>query len=230
MTETTQVATPNVETAPKPAEVPVPAGHAKFSFHFRTEKIRNEKNEVIGEGKKHPEVEAILPVPSDEELINFIAEGGKEKEFLKEVVYDAIKLAARVQINTFREENPDIVVTPNIFDLKKLTFTAIANMDKRDRAAEIPEEVRASFYEDYKSVLVALGTAPEKVNKHIVLFKSEFRTCRYDKPALNVLKDRLNLYAAKTENMEDNADVFGMLMGKIEKYLKAEEKNLVAAL
>lgn len=214
----------------KKPEVQAPPGHFAASFHFRTEKIRNEKGEEIGVGKKLPDVNGIFPEPTDEDLINFIANGGKEKDFLRDVIREAIKDAARAQINAFREENPDTAVTPNVFDLSKLTFSSIASMDARDRAKEIPEEVYNSFYEDYKAVLVALGTPAEKVNKHIVLFKSQFRTCRYDKPALGVLKERLNMYAAKTENMDDNAEVYGVLTAKIDKYLKADEKNLVAAL
>lgn len=216
------------QAAAKPAPIPVPAGHFGANFHFRTEKIRNEKQEVIGEGKKNPDVSVHLPEPSDEDLINYIATGGKEKDFLKNVVREAIKAAARVQINTFREENPEAIVTPSVLDLSKLTFAHVATLDAP--APEIAEEVWTSFYDDYKAVLVALGTAPERIQKHIVLFKSQFRTCRYDKPALGVLNDRLNLWAAKTENMDDNAECFKVLHDKLEKYMKAEEKNLVAAL
>lgn len=210
--------------------MPVAPGHLEFNFHFRTEKIRNEKDEVIGTGKKHPDVKVALPVPTQEDLINFIAAGGKESEFLMEVVNDAIKLAARGQINDYRENNPEAVITPDIFDLSKLTFTAIANMDKRDRAVEIPEEVWNSYYEDYRAVMAALGQPAERVSKHIILFKNQFRSARYDKPALGVMKDRLNMYAAKTENMEDNAECFQLLMNRLEKYLKADERKLVEAL
>lgn len=212
-------------------KVQIPEGHKEFVFHFRKEKIRDSEGQVIGEGKKHPEVKAVLPVPSTEDVINFIATGGKEAEMLMEVIYDAIKLAARGQINDYRESNPDATITPDVLDLSKLTFSAIAAMDKQSRGGvEIPEEVWASFYEDYKTVLVGLGKEVQRVDKHIVLFKSQFRTCKYDKAALGVLKDNLQLYAAKTENMEDNADCYEFLIAKLEKYLNAEEKNLVGAL
>lgn len=214
----------------KPAEPPVPPGHVAMNFHFRTEKIRNEKGEEIGTGKKHPDVKMILPIPSDEQIIDFIVANGKEAAFLREVIADSIKLAARGQINEYREANPDGVVTPAIFDLTKLTFSAVAAMEKADRATDIPEEVFNSMFEDYKQVLSGLGTPPERIAKHIVLFKNQFRVARYDKPALNILKDRLNLYAAKTENMEDNKEVFELLVNKIDKYLKADEKKLVEAL
>jgi hypothetical protein len=221
---------PTTEVTTQEQRPELPPNHVEMKFHFRTEKIRNEKNEVIGEGKKHPEVKAVLPIPSKEELIDFIAAGGKEYEFLQEAVQDQIKLAARAMINDFRDNNPDKEVTPDVFDLSKLTFTAIANMDKRDRAPEIPEEVWNAFFEDYKAVLTQLGQAPERVQKHVVLFKSQFRTARYDKPALSILKDRLNMWASKTENMEDHEDCFNVLNNKLDKYLKADEKNLVEAL
>lgn len=212
-------------------EPPVPAGHKRFPFHFRTEKIRNEVNEVIGEGKKHPTIFADLPVPTDQDLIEYIAANGKEAQFLREVVYEAIATAARDQINEWRLDNKDTTPTAGILDLPKLTFTAIANTPPKDRAApEIPEEVWNSFYEDYKKVIVDTGKEPVRVQKHIVLFKAQFRTCKFDKPALSVLRDMLNLWAAKTENMEDNKEAYEVLSNKVDKYLKAEEKNLVNAL
>lgn len=220
-----------VSTQDTPAvEVPVPAGHRKFTFHFRTEKLRDEKGEVIGEGKKLPNVEAILPVPTESELIDFLATPGKERDYLLEVVSDAIGIAARGQINTFREEHPNDAVTPDILDLSKLTFSSIASTDKRDRAVEIPEEVMNTFFADYKSVMTALGIEDVRIAKHIALFKNQFKAARYDKPSLNMLKDRLSMYAAKTENMDDNEQVYGMLTGKLDKYLAADEKKLIEAL
>ncbi len=209
----------------------IPAGSKDFSFNFRTEKIRDEKGEVIGEGRKIPEFHAILAVPTDSDLLDYIASNGKEAEFLRDVVYEAIKTAARGQINDFREANADAPLTADILDLSKLTFAAIAAMPKESRAApEIPEEVWNSFFEDYKQVLVSTGKEPARAAKHVILFKSHFRTCKFDKPALTVLRDALNLWAAKTENMEDNKDVFEFLTNKVNKYLNAEEKNLVGAL
>ncbi len=214
----------------KPQEAPVPAGHVRMNFHFRTEKIKGEDGTVLGTGKKHPDVKIDLPVPSDAELVDYIAANGKEAAFIRELVADAVKMAARGQINEFREENKDTPVTPNIFDLPKLTFSSVAQMEKADRAADIATEVYDAFFEDYKQVLTALNTPPERIAKHVVIFKNQFRQARYDKPALNVLKDRLNMYAAKTENMEDNKEVWDVLMNRLEKYLKADEKKLIEAL
>lgn len=207
------------------------ANTKEFVFHFRTEKVRDENGNVIGEGKKLPEFKAILVTPTDEEIINMIAANGKEADYLREVINGAIYSAARGQINDYRESNPDKDITADALDLSKLTFSAIANTPKESRAApEIPEEVYNSFYEDYRKVLVASGKELNRVNKHIVLFKAQFRTVRFDKPALTVLQDNLNLWAAKTEEMEDNKEVFEMLTNKLTKYLNAEEKNVAAAL
>lgn len=213
------------------AATPIPAGSKEFLYHFRTEKVRDENGNILGEGKKLPEFKVILPVPTTEDILNFIAANGKEAQFLQDVIYEAIKNAGRGQINEYRENNPDKPVTADVLDFSKLTFTAIANTEPKDRAApEIPEEVWTTMFEDYKKVLVATGKEAARVAKHIVLFKAHFRTCKFDKPALSVLRDSLNLWAAKTENMEDNKEVFEFLMNRVEKYLKADEKNLVAAL
>lgn len=209
----------------------IPEGTKEFTFTFRTEKIRDEQGNEIGEGPKTPPVKVILPFPSDEDMINFLGSQGKEAEYIRDIVYEAIKAQGRGQINEFVKENPDKPVTADILDLSKLTFSAIANTPRESRAKpEIPEEVFNTFYEQYKTDMLAAGKEVNRVQKHIALFKTQFRTCKFDKPALQILKDNLNLWAAKTEAMADNVDVFEFLTTKVDRFLKAEEKNLVAAL
>lgn len=221
----------NTEVTTQEVKPTVLEGSATFSFNFRTEKIRNEQGEVIAEGKKVPPVSVILPVPSNIDLINMLGAGGLEARYLSEVVYEAIKAAGRGQINEFIEANPDKPVTADVLDLSKLTFSAIANTPKESRAKpEIPEEVKNTFYEDYKAVIVASGKELKRALNHIIHFKSEFRALKYDRPSLNALRDNLNVWAAKTENMNDNTEVFEFLMTKVDKYLAAEPKNLVASL
>ena len=221
----------NDTTTVDAAATAVPVGSKEFVYTFRTEPVRNEKGETIGESPKTPAVKVILPVPTSAELIDFIAAQGKEAEFLMDVIYDAIKAQGRGQINDFAKENPDKPVTADVLDLSKLTFSAIANTPRESRAKpEIAEEVYNTFYETYKTEMVEAGKEINRVQKHIVLFKARFRTCKFDKPALQVLKDNLNFWAAKTNNMEDNKEVFDVLYTQVTKFLAAEEKNLVAAL
>ena len=218
--------------------VTVPAGHESMNFSFRKEKVRDSEGKDIGETKKIPSFQVPVPVPSDEDVINWLAEGAsapdaekpKEYKLLREMISDLIKNAGRLQLNSFREENPDAVVTPTALDFSKMTFTAIASTERRERAPEIAEEVFNSMYEDYKATMLALNVPAEKINKHVVLFKNQFRAARYDKAALKFMQERLNMYAAKTENMEENADVYALLQGKLEKYINADEKNLINAL
>ncbi len=219
------------EVAEAPAQT-LPEGSKEVNYTFRTEKVRNEAGEVIGDGTKRPSFKAILPVPTREQLVDFIAAGGKEAEFIDDVIYEAIKNAGRAQINEFLENAPkDAQVTADVLDLSKLTFTAIANTAPESRAKpEIPEEVYNTFFEDYKHVQTEQGKEPTRIQKHIALFKAQFKTCKTDKPALEFLRDNLNLWAAKTTAMEDNKDVFELLMGKVNKYLNADEKNLLGAL
>lgn len=214
-------------------EVVAPEGTKAFTFNFRTEKLRNEKGEVIGEGKKHPDVKAFLPVPSVTDVVNFLAEGGKAAELVMDSVIDVIYKAARGQINDYRESNPDKQVTPDIFDLSKLEFHYIANQPKSERGGvDISDEAWTAFFEAYKPVIMATGKSEDRVMKHVALFKNQFRTIKNDKPALALLKDQLTLWAANAgeEAMAEHADAYNVLITKADKYLKQEEKNVIDAL
>lgn len=125
---------------------------ASFNFHFRTDRCGVGK--VIGTGRKHPTVEAVLPIPTYGHLIEQLQAGGKEAEVILDAVKAMIDAAAREQINGWRESNgleKDFNVTA--FDLGKLTLTAIAQEADRASAA-INDEDWTAFLNDYTHVMV----------------------------------------------------------------------------
>lgn len=209
------------------------ATSASFSFHFRTDKIRDDDGKVIGTGRKHPSIEAVLPIPTYNNLIEQLQAGGKEAEMILDSVQAMIDAAARQQINDWRETNgldKDFPVTS--FDLGKLTLTAIANTPKADRAsAAISDEDWTGFLDDYTNVMVqVVGYDAKKVKLHVTHLKVQLRRVKNDKASIGKLLEFLNIWAAKTEALDDHVDCYKDLIKRANKYLKAEEKDLSSAL
>jgi hypothetical protein len=219
-----------------PAAVATPVGAAtskEFSFFFRTDKIRDDENKVIGTGRKHPDVKAVLPVPTYGQLIEFLQQGGKEAELLLEAATNEIDKAARAQINDWRENNGlDKDFTATAFDLNKLSLTAIANTPRGERAgAAISDEDWTAFLEDYQHVMVhVVGYEEKKVKLAMMHFKVQLRRIKNDKAAVQKLLDLLNVWASKTESLEDHMACYEDLTKRAAKYLKAEDKNVFDAL
>ncbi len=215
---------------------PTPIGSAtskEFSFFFRTDKIRDDEGKVIGTGRKHPDVKGVLPIPTYAQLIADLQAGGKEAEMILEGVINEIDRAARQQINDWRENNPpEANFTATAFDLSKLTLTAIANTPRGERAgAAISDEDWTAFLDDYAHVMVhVVGYEEKKVKLAMMHFKVQLRRIKNDKAAVQKLLDLLNVWASKTESLEDHMACYEDLTKRAAKYLKAEEKNVSDAL
>lgn len=214
----------------------VPVGEATsqaFNFFFKTDKIRDDEGKVIGNGRKHPDVKAVLPVPTFADLIKMLQDKGKEAQLILESAVDTIYNQARVQINDWREANGlDKDFTATNFDLSKLSLSAIASMPRGERgAAAISDEDWTAFLDDYHQVMVKeVGYDEKKVKLAILHFKVQLRRIKNDKPAVQKLLDLLNVWASKTSAMEDHVACYEDLTKRAKKYLAAEEKDVAAAL
>jgi hypothetical protein len=151
-------------------------------------------------------------------------------EAANNIVFDA----AKAQIADWRENNPaEANFTPTNFNLAELSFSAIANKPKSERGGPtISDEDWTAFLEDYAGVMTspAVGYDAKKVKLHVDHFKVQLRRIKNDKASVQKLLDLLNVWASKTESMEDHETAYESLKGKAEKYLKAEEKNVFDAL
>lgn len=219
------------------SEPPVPAAPNGFvtmekqSFHFKTEKLRDDKGTVIGEGKKIPKADLFLPIPKTERLIE-ILQGGeeykKERELLMSAVKDVIYGVARGQINDFRESNKDKVVTAEALNYDKLDWTAIANTPAAQRGTSVPsDEDMQVFFNSYLEVMPQATNKPkEKIENHIVLFKTGFKKQRGQKDFLEVFRNALGVYvtAVNEETLEENQEVVEYFSNRLERMLSAEEK------
>jgi len=205
----------------------------KSVFHFKTEKLRDEKGAVIGAGKKHPSVDIDLPVPSIprlQEFLNDPVKYAKEVELVLSTITDQVYRVARGQINDFREkpENKDAVVTAASLDYDKLDWTAISNMPKAERASSVPsDEDIATFLESYLAVMPAALNKPKpNIENHILCFQSGFKKQRSQKDVLEMFSNALQVYVTTVgaETVEENQEVLEYFINRLTKLLKTEEK------
>lgn len=219
----------NEQAAPAPGV----ATTQEFTFFFRTDKVRDDEGKVIGNGRKHPDVKAVLPIPTFADLAAAISEGGKVAQMVLESVTEQIYSCARMQINEFREaKGLDKDFTASDFDLSKLSLAAIANMPKSERGGPaISDEDWTAFLDDYAHVMVhSVGYEERKVKLAVAHFKVQLRRVKNDKPSVQKLLDLLNIWATKTEALEDHVTCYEDLVKRANKYLNAEDKNLSEAL
>ena len=226
----------NPGTEANAAPTPLPYGKTTthpFSFHFRTDKVRDDEGKVIGNGRKHPSVEAVLPIPTYNQLIEQLQAGGKEAEVILDGVVQLIDAAAREHINNWREANGlDKDFAATFFDLSKLSLTAIANTPKAERAgASISDEDWTAFLNDYTHVMTQIvGYDANKVKLHVTHLKVRLARMKNDKPSVKKMLEFMNIWAAKTEALDDHVACYDELTKRATKYLNAEEKELANAL
>lgn len=219
-----------VEATPLP---PAPAGtdFKALKFHFKTEKIRDDKGVVVGEGKKHPSVDLPLPIPTTATLATFLASAAqfpKEVELLLSAVTDQIYNIARQQINAARENTKDLVVSAATLDFAKLSWTAIANMPKSERASIVPaDEDVLAFLEVYKQVMpAATGKDAAKIAVHCDIIKDAFKKVKSQRPMLEVFQNAFTIFVASVDEatLEEHLAVVDYYKGRLDKLLASEEK------
>lgn len=200
-------------------------------FHFKTEKLRNEKGEEIGTGKKHPTVKIALPVPTQLKLMQWLSEPetyAKELKLISDTMLDQVYRVARTQINDWREANKDGTVTTASLNYDKLDWTAIANMPKGERASSIPsdEDIKA-FLESYLAIMpAALNKSKDKIENHLLLFSTGFKKQRSQREILEAVVGFISVYmsAAGEETVAEHEEVLDYFSAKLERMLKVEEK------
>lgn len=237
----------STEVAEEPA-TPVANGK-KVKYFFKKEKIKDANGKVIGEGRKHPDVEAVLPMPTELEVIEMLSHAGEKTEdgksltpeakvaaLIMEGLQDLVVQAGRSQINDWldREENKNGTFTAAMFDLNKLTLAYISTLEKGSRGAWAPsEEELKAFGEEYTNVFLhVVGYDAKKVPLHVDHYQKGLTKLRNDKKALEKMVDFLALWAAnaKPEAVEEHQETYDWLVARCHKYLKAEEKNYAEAL
>lgn len=228
--------TENKSFSPEGTDAPATPDNAlvrfvKSLFHFKTEKLRDDTGKVIGDGKKHPSVTIDLPTPSRKALAQFLLDEtkyAKELELLDATILDMVYRVARGQINDFRENTKDAVVTAASLNYDKLSWTAIANMPKGERASTVPsdEDIKA-FLDSYLLVMpAALNKPKQNIENHLLCFQSAFKKQRSQKEILEMFVNALLVYmtTAGEEAVEEHNEVIEYYQNRLKKMLTSEEK------
>lgn len=206
----------------------------KVSYFFKTEKLVDTDGNEVGNGRKHPTVEAILPKPTAQDVIDILSKQdipNAARTLVMEAIENIVFLAGRAQINEWREKNPEGTFTVNNFDLAKLSLEAIALLPKKQRGGYSPEDAELkAFAEDYKQVMLnAVGYDAKKVGVHVKNLEKGLVKLKGEKKILELLRGFLDTWAAHTTQMEEHAQVYEWLGERIAKWLKAEDKDLTEA-
>lgn len=235
----------SVGASDEAAATPAVKDGKEVKYFFKTTKVKDADGKVIGEGRKHPDVVAVLPMPSMESIHHFlncykqVGEDGKTPtleskvaEMLVDQIHDLIVQAGRSQINDFLENNPEGTFSATNFDLAKMTLEYIATLDRGSRGAWAPsDEELAAFNEDYTNVFVyEVQYDPKKVKVHCDQYAKGFTKIKSDKIALGKMQEFLTVWASKTAAMDTHSQTYEWLAARLNKYLKAEEKNYADAL
>jgi hypothetical protein len=215
---------------------PVPAGMTKQVFHFKKEVFKDAAGNKIGDGKKLPSVALLLPLVTAETVLTVFADPTKSKEqqFLLDQLQNSVYLGARDQINSFREKNAGVAVPLDVLDYSKLTIEALtAAAEESGNSSKISDADWEAFYEDWGTTMLATPWTEEKreakVAAQIDLFKKGLRRNR-DKKLLGGVQQLLAIYAANTKALEDNQACYENISGYVDKWLKYEPQDALAAI
>ena len=199
-----------------------------FKFNFKSRKITDENGKEIGRTKKQPSVECDLPVPSQEEVLAIIQNGGAEAALIHSAISDIIYNAARSQFDEIIEgfgDDDSKEVSAAMLNYEQLDLSYIASIPPASRGATaISDEEWQAFFEDYLAVMVAAtGKAEERIKNHINLFKRP-QKAKANKEVLAVLVDQLDIYLASSGNLEDTGLCAERIRNKFSKWISEPEK------
>lgn len=192
--------------------------------------FRKQKDEATGVEKKRANIELKLHVPSVEGIVAILEKGGKELEFLQDVVAQAIIDQARDVLNS------DESLTADNFPYDAVTWEAIANQPETERRGRgIAKEVWEDFAKDYLEVMPsASGKTADNIKKQVQLIMAKFSPLRHHEKRDTILpgfREMLTIYASVSPEAERYAACIEYLNKKIDQFLTQEqESNIESAL
>lgn len=199
-----------------------------FKFNFKSRKITDENGKEIGRTKKQPSVECDLPVPSADEVLAIIQEGGPEASLIHSAISDIVYNAARNQFDEIIEafgDDDSKEVNASMLAYEQLSLSYIASIPPSSRGVQaVSEEDWQVFFEDYLAVMVAAtGKTEDRIKNHINLFKRP-QKAKANKEVLLVLVDQLDIYLVSSGNLEDTGICASRIRDKFNKWANEPEK------
>lgn len=186
----------------------------EMKFRFKKDKMGNQR----------PTVELKnVPVPNENYVVEILEKGGKELKLLLEVMTSTVRSAAATIVGD------DEKITPENFPMTKISWEAIANQERAERATISPETWLA-FAKEYLDIMPALTNKDaEQLGNAIQVYEKKFAIVKTNKKVLEKLKDQLTIFVENTKNGEDFADIIELLQGKLELYLNSNDVELLIA-
>lgn len=203
----------------------------EVSFHFKKPRKGPDGKEPTDElGQPiavRPTVKLQVPLPTFEGVISAL-ENEKTRDYILELVGEAVKAAARGQVDD--ETSP--VNKQEDLRLDHLTLSFLANIPKAERrGAGIAKETWAEWEKDYISTMIeATGKDAEKVGNAAKIFTARLQPAKTNKPVLKFLMGQLSMWAERSQNLEEFQDVWEFLTKKGDEFLAADEQALLANL
>ncbi len=199
-----------------------------YKFNFKTRKVTDENGKEVGRTKKQPSVVCDLPVPSADEVVMMLSNGGAEAGLIMSTIGDIIYQAARGQFDEIIEsfgDDESKEVAASMLNFDQLSLTYIANLPPSSRGVQaISDEEWQAFFEDYLAVMVAAtGKAEDRIKNHINLFKRP-QKAKANKEVLQVLVDQLDIYLASSGNLDDTGTCAVRIRDKFSKWISEPEK------
>ena len=196
-----------------PATVPA-VSLVEMKFRFKKDKMGNQR----------PTVELKnVPVPNENYVITILEKGGKELKLLLEMMAGTVRNTAATIVSD------DEKITAENFPMEKVSWEAIANQERAERAT-ISQETWEAFAKEYLEIMPALtGKTPDQLGNAIQVYLKKFAIVKTNKPVLSKLRDQLTIFVENTKNGEDFADILELLQGKLELYLNSNDVELLVA-
>ena len=200
---------------------PTVVANVNEAIELKEMKFRFKKDKM---GNQRPTVELKnVPVPNENYVITILEKGGKELKLLLEVMAGTVRSAAAAIVSD------DEKITAENFPMEKVSWEAIANQERAERAT-ISQETWESFAKEYLEIMPALtGKTPDQLGNAIQVYLKKFAIVKTNKPVLSKLRDQLTIFVENTKNGEDFADILELLQGKLELYLNSNDVELLVA-
>lgn len=219
------------------ADQEVKPGFNKVVFHFKKEAIKDEKGNKISEGEKLPSVALLLPAITPDTLLAIFSDPAKTKEqnFLLDQLQSGVYLAARAQINEFREKNKGKQVPLDVLDYSKLTVEALtAAALESGSSSKISDEDWKDWLDDYAATMLAHREWTQedheaKVTAQRDLLSGRIRRLR-DKKLLAAFRTLLDFYAANTANLAEHEECYTNISSYVDKWLNYQADDILASI
>lgn len=222
----------------------------KKKFNFKQRSVKDESGKEVEKLPKQPSVEATIPVPTAEAVIEVLAQpsvltevqaDGSVKEvpnlqkqlildYISQIIFDQAKSQLDAAIDSFGSDKTKQVSVANL-DYDKLSLAYIASIPPARRGAvAISDEEWKEFFADYGTTMQqAAGKTKVQIENHVKILEAP-RKYRAKKDLLSVMLEQVNLYATLSPNLEDFTAPFQKLVDTLKRFIEEEDQIDINAL